>query len=272
MINSAVSGLNLHITLGDMEISRAPRAVIESVRHKPLEVATLELPDPDGSLKAKVEPVMPVAVSFGYRGEQAYTFEGEVKGLVPGTGKDQVSINILGKNGLPLVQEKITQAFKNESPEAIIRWAAARAGLDVAEIEKTGATLPHFISSGLTLWQLARQAEHTAEKAFSLPMHDRALWMGEDGLHWGSHDQPGPVPVIATGKNLINHSPAREGVKELSQVETFLLPGFSHSRLFVLQDAKHGIDDTYRALTVRHEITPNKARTFLLYGEEHAKF
>lgn len=267
-ISGALSGLAVRIRLGRLQILRCPRLVIDSTRHQPLTVARIVLPDPAGDVGRSLARGDAAEIALGFRDQEPATWHGTVGGLMAGQTADQVLVRVLGPE-LPLVETVITQTWLGESPEAIVRATVRQAGLPLGRIDSPGMQLRHFVASGVAPWQLARQAAHTVARATGQDMRRWALWMGADGaVNWGDFEEPGGVPVIATRAGLIRHSPAACPAA-LGCVETFLLPSMRHSRLFRLKDERRGIDEQIRALRVVHEITPDSARTFLHYGDEH---
>lgn len=265
-----INGLRTHVTIGNREVLRCPRLTIVSLRHSPLDHAAVTLPDPAGELYRAIRPGDPVMISLGYRDQAPAVWQGTVSKVRPGT-QDQLELLASGPE-LPLATTRIRQSWENEDPAAIIRRCVTAAGLPLGRIDSPGPILSRFVASDIPVWQVARQCALTCAKAFGLDMRRWALWMGADGLvNWGDFDEPGEVPVIATAAGLIEHLPASESGAQLSRVTTFLLAGFSASRLFRLRDARRGIDARFRALTVRHEVSPNKIRTHIEYGEEYGR-
>jgi hypothetical protein len=266
-----ITGFKIHLVVGKFQVVRCPGFWIESERHAPLTRGGITLPDPKGRLFQSIQEGEPVNISLGYRNQAPAEWKGTVAWLRPGTGKDQVEIGVVG-NDLPLTATRLTQAFENEAPEAIVRWAIIEAGLTPGRIESPGVIFPRCVVSDIPVWQVARQCCHTCTRAFGLDMREWALWMGADKtVNWGPFDEPGQVPVIASGANLIQHSPDSEAVM-FNQVETFLLPAMRHSMRFRLTDARRGVDGTFRAVKVRHSMQETKIRTFLLYGEDHEQY
>lgn len=269
---AAIAGIRVQATIGDLAVERCPRLVLMSERHIPLSRARVDLPDPAGDLYFTIAADQEASLTFGYRGGTPATWYGKVASVSRGPERDQVTVRMQGRDELALVTTPITEAWMGESPEAILRRCAGRVGVAVARLDSSGVTFPRFMAASLPLWQVARQAAHTVQRASGRDMSAWALWLGADGLHWGDHDEPGDLPVIATGKGLIRHDPAVEGGSAWSEVETFLLPGFAHSRRFALEDTRRGIGGDYRAQRVRHEVLPDRARTIIAYGVEHGRY
>ena len=272
-----ISGIRTHIFIGDMEILRCPRCRIESIRHRPLSRAALTLPDPDGKLYVSIIPDQEIEIRSGYRDEDPVSWKGLVTYIKYGTTKDQLQVVAVGKNEKLLSSVFISQAWENETPEAIIKYAVSKAGLSCGRIDSPGVIIPRYCAATIPVWQVSRQCAHTCQKSFDIDMSKWALWLGQDDkVNWGDFDEPAVsagVPVIATGAGLIRHLPSQaQAQKELNMVETFLLPGFMHSMQFHLIDTRRGIDDTFRALQIAHEILPNSARTYISYGNEYEKY
>lgn len=270
-----ISGIRTHIFIGDMEVLRCPRCRVESIRHRPLSRAVVTLPDPDGKLYISFSRGQEIEIRSGYRDEKPASWKGLVSYTKYGTTKDQIEVAAERKSEKPLSTVCITQAWENETPEAIIKYAISQAGLSPGKIDSPGVIFPRYAASTIPVWQVARQCAHTCQRAFDIDMSKWAFWLGQDGkVNWGDFAEPASaagVPVIATGAGLIRHLPSQKS-KELNMVETFLLPGFMHSMKFHLKDTRRGIDAEFRALQVVHEIMPNSARTYISYGVEYEEY
>lgn len=262
-----INGIRTHLIIGSIEILRCPRLVIISSRRTPMWTFEITLPDPIGNLFRSVKSDDIAKIAIGYRDKDPVLWTGTVKAVRPGN-KDQIVVSGVGHDDELLNTTTVCQSWENETPEAIIRYAASLPGLPIAQIDSPGVIFPHFIASTVSMWQLVRQVNETCQHAFDLDMSAWKFWLGPDGIHWGDHDQSGTVPTIATGTGLIKHLPA-DNPAALSEVETFLLPGLMHSRVFGLVDNKRGINDQFRALEVRHMIEDTSARTHLSYGVEY---
>ena len=262
-----LSGIRTHIILPGKEIFRCPRCWIESVRHRPLTRYGITLPDPKGEYYRSIEKGAAVEIRLGYRNEAPAIWKGSVSRIRSGLTKDQIEVVVVGVEA-PLTETIITQAFENETPETIIKWAIGQAGMTPGRIDVPGVVFPRFVASSIPVWQVARQCATVCSRAFGMDMTRWALWMDASGaVNWGDFEEDGEVPVIATAEGLIAHLPDKNA-SGLNRVETFLLSGFRHSRLFRLKDWRREIDDTFRALRVRNEVTTTRARTHIWYGEE----
>lgn len=271
-MSGAVTGIALTVTVGGLRVERCPRLELVSERHAPLSLGRMDLPDPSGALFSQLAVKQEATVSLGYRGKSASSWFGRVSGVERGPARDQVTVRMQGLTELPLVTTIITESWRNEAPETILARCIGPAGLSVAQIDSPGVALPHFPVATLPIWAVARQLAHTVQHAHGLDMGAWALWLGADGVHWGDHDEEGDVPLVATGAGLIRHDPAIQGVRAWAEVETFLVPGLTHSRQFRLEDGPRGISGKYRVQRVRHVVTPWKGRTYIAYGAEHGRY
>ena len=266
-----ITGLNLYIRLGRIELNRAPKIRMTSRRHQPLTRVTVTIPDSMGNFFRAIKEMDPISLIWGYRGQAPARWQGTVEGVSVNRNKDALYIDGAGLER-PLAETVIKQSFINETPEAIVRYAVSQAGLSVGRIEPTGVTFPRFIASSIPVWQVARQCEHTLKKAFGLDMRPWSMWMGKDGrINWGPFDEDAGLPVIDSNANLIRHSPGR-CVSELNRVETFLLPRMMHSMRFQLNDLKRNISGSYRAIKVEHIWEDSRARTYISYGDEYERY
>lgn len=262
-----IAGLRLHIEVAGAEIQRCPRLVIRSERHTPLSAAIIQLPDVDGGTSRMLPPGSPVTVEYGYRGGETAVWKGTVNG-VRRVNRDQHCLLADGLD-LPLSTVCIRECYADEQASAIARHVLNHTDLPLARIEIPDDVVARFPVSNIPVWRAVRQLLHTLERANGHDMSKAALWLGSDGLNLGDLDEPGDVPIIATGENLIRHQPTQTRNGQ-SVVETFLLPGLAHSRLFRLEDARLDISDTYRALVVEHVIEERRMRTFINFGREYA--
>lgn len=262
-----ISGIRIDITIGDLQIYRAPRWWIESLRHVPLGRAGITLPDPTGEMFRSIKTGDAVTIRLGYRNQVPAEWTGTVTRCYPGETVDQLEVRATDRS-LALATTRIMQSWENETPEAIVSWAIRQTGLPIGTIAATGVQLPRFCAGSIPVWQLVQQTQQSCSESFALDMSRWALWLGRTGVNWGAHDEPGDVVTIATAENLIDHQP-NDWRSGMSLVETFLLPDLTHSRQVRLQDDRRRIDAVHRAVRVRHEGTPDRVRTFVWYGAEH---
>lgn len=262
-----ISGVRVDITIGELEVFRAPSWWIESLRHYPLGRAGITLPDPTGELYQSIKPNDPVSISLGYRNQAPVTWSGTVAIRFPGQTADQLEIRCID-GSRPLTEIRVKQSWENETPEALIAWAIRQTGLNVGRIGATGMVLPRISAANIPVWQLIRQVKQSCREAFDLDMSKWALWLGKNGVNWGDFDEPGDTVSIATAENLIDHEP-NDFYSGMGKIETYLLADLYHSRLIRLVDDTRNIDSVHRAIRVRHEGTPDRVRTFAWYGVEH---
>ena len=262
-----ISGIRIDITVGELEVYRAPSWWIESLRHFPLSRAGITLPDPSGDLARTVKKGDPVSLTLGYRNQEPTVWTGVVSTVEPGETQDQLEVRCVD-GALPLTTTTIFQSWENETPEAIIAWAIRQAGLTPAVLGTTGITLPRVSAARIPVWQLVRQLRQTCHDSHGMDMSNWALWLGRDGVNWGGHDEPGDTITIGTGENLLDHQP-NDWTSGMGMIETVLLADLTHSRRIHLVDDRRGIDTLHRALRVRHQGQPDRVRTFVWYGEEH---
>ncbi len=269
-----IDGLRLHFFVGGVEYPRCPRCWIEARRGAPLSRAGLTLPDPLGSEAKRLVKNAPVEIRLGYRGDAPAVWTGTVEWVKPGT-VDQIEIGAAGGERA-LSTARITQAWQNETPDRIARHAIEAAGLSVGRIDApAGVTLPRFVASNISPWNVLEQLEHSCRRAFGQDMAGWRLWVdGQGRVNWGDFEEEqetGSRFVAATGGNLITHSPATDALSQGS-VQTFLAPAVWPGQTFVLQDARRGTNQDLRVLGVRHDIRAVSARTWITYGVEHAKY
>ena len=266
-----IDGVRLHFFVGGVEYPRCPHCWIEARRGAPLSRAGLVLPDPLGQEAKRLAKDQAVEIRLGYRGEEPAVWTGAVEWAKPGT-IDQVEIGAAGGEKA-LSTARITQAWQNESPDRIVRHAIEAAGLTVGRIDvPTGVTLPRFIASNISPWNVIEQVEHSCRRAYGLDMAGWRLWVdGQGKVNWGDFEDASDAFVAATGANLITHSPATDA-RAQGLVQTFLAPAVWPGQKFTLQDNRRGTNQELRVLAVRHDIRAVSARTWITYGVEHAKY
>jgi len=260
-----IAGIRLHIEVGDAVIARCPRLWISSIRHMPLDIASIHIPDPQGNLAQGFNPGDPVRIEYGYRGGISARWEGTLRGFAR-VSRDQLCL-LAESKARPLTTTVIRECYVDESSMAIARHLLGHSGLPIGRIALPNEAIPRFSVANITIWQAVKQLLHSLHTSCGHDMSRTALWFGRDGVNLGDFDEVGDVPVIASGENLVRHLP-EDGPNALSVVESVLIPGLSHSRRFRLEDVRQGIDVEHRTQHVTHEITPGKIRTKILYGRE----
>ncbi len=265
-----ISGIRTQIKIGSTQILRCPSCVIESERYQPLSRATLTLADASGELYRTFARGDSVQIEVGYRNQPPSIWSGSVRWIGKGETKDQICIGAVD-SAMPLLTTRLKQVWENETPEAIVAYAIRLAGFKVGRVGQVGMILPRVIASDISVWQLVQQIAISCHQSFAIDMSRWALWLGSDGVNWGDFDEPGAVPVIATGAGLLTHEPA-VGVFGRGRIVTLLQPGLMHSRRVQLKDSRRGIDSRHRVLSCEQLIEPNKMRTHIEYGVEHGRF
>jgi len=260
-----IAGIRLHVEIGGAIIQRCPRFEITSVRHHPLDMACIHVPDPEGEAGNTFTYGESVRIEYGYRGGESAVWTGTLRAL-DRVSRDQICLTA-DSLALPLVSSFITECYTDDSSLSVARHIMAHAGLSIGRIDIPQDPIPRLPIATLPVWQAVLQLLHTLKRAYGHNMNRTALWLGADGLNLGDFDEDGDVPVIATGENLIRHLPAHKK-NGLHLVETTLLPGLSHSRRFRLIDTRLDVDSAYRALDVRHSVTPERIKTKIRYGRE----
>jgi hypothetical protein len=261
-----IFGIRLYIEIGGNVIARCPRLEILSVRHRPLDMARVHVPDPEGEAKDLFAHGDPVRIEYGYRGGESAVWQGTLRALER-VSRDQVCLTA-DSLALPLATSFVAECYTDDSSLSIARHILGHAGLPLGRVDIPDEIISRLPVSTLSIWQAIRQLLHSLHRAYGHNMRRTALWLGADGLNLGDFDEPGDLPVIATGENLIRHLPAH-AKSALHMVETALLPGLSHSRRFRLVDSRLGVDQAFRALDVLHAVTPERIKTNIRYGREH---
>ncbi len=258
-----IAGVLLHINIGEAQVDRCPKLEILSMRHRPLDVAYIDVPDPFGTVFTTFSQGDPVRIEYGYRGGSVATWAGTVRS-VSRVNRDQVRVSA-DSEALPLLSTRFTECYADESSVAIARHILQHAGLPIARISLPEEPLARFPVSHCSVWEAAQQLLHSLAGGYGHNMDCVALWLGAEGLNLGNLDEPGPSPEIATSKNLIKHLPVAHQQGQ-NIVETYLVPGLTHSRRVRLHDTRLKIKKAYRALQVRHEISDKQVRTIIGYG------
>ncbi|MBG3876005.1 hypothetical protein FVW20_02925, partial [Desulfovibrio oxamicus] len=60
-----ITGVDIIVRVGGLEVLRSPRAEVVSRRRAVITRAEVELPDPDGSVRAALAVGQPVSLGFG---------------------------------------------------------------------------------------------------------------------------------------------------------------------------------------------------------------
>ncbi|WP_321495636.1 hypothetical protein [uncultured Desulfobacter sp.] len=269
---TAISGIRTHIFIGDLELLRCPECRVAYVRDSHLSRATIVLPDPGGVLYRRFEPGDAVTIRMGYRYQEPDEWQGTVSHLAPPDKKDQIAVRAVGLERA-LSETPILQSWVDETPEKIITWALNQTGLPVGQIGSPGVSFPRFTASNITVWQVARQCEHTCTHGHGIDMAGWELWMDRSGnIHWNAGDEDADLPVIETGRNLIRHLPAPDNKPGRGSIEALLIAGLRRRMQIRLIDRYREIDQAISPFCVEHVLKPEATRTFMQYGVAHEKF
>lgn len=263
-----IEGLNIRCNVGPFEVLRSPRLRLCFQRSKVLSRAEIDLPDPDGDIRAGCAAGMPVQVRFGYRGEAGLWHEwtGTIAG-VSALAPDSIRVRVEGREKA-LLSTTIRESFAGEPADLVARRILAATGLPVARIDAPGDILPHMIFAGIPAARAIRQLAESLTRSFGHDLRRHAVWLGADGVSWSDGDEPGDIPVVATAENLIRHAPT-DTPGALSEIVAVLLPGLIAGRQVIIRDARLGLTAQVRALEVEHLIEAGSGTTRILYGEEY---
>lgn len=267
-----IEGFNVRCLIGPLDITRSPQIEIISRRRAVVGIASVVIPDPEGTVRASLAVGQPVDICFGYRGEDSLwqEWEGSISGIdqphASAPDADAVSVRCVGQEQ-SLATTRVTESFLNEPADVVARRLLAKTGLSVGNISIPSPVLPHQVFSNCTVARAIKQLGTTLERSYGCDMHRHALWLGASGLTWSDGDEPGDEYRVATAENLIAHTPPL-AVGGIGVVTSVVLPGLTHSRLVHVYDSRRGIDDVYRALSVIHTLEDAGNTTQVTYGTD----
>jgi hypothetical protein len=242
--------ITAELIIGNAAYSTVGDFCLISHRGNPLTVLSAKVP------LAPVDQGAAVTLKYGYA--SPVEWRGTAINIVK--GGDLMVVDAVGTDELALTETLYKESFIDETAEAIVRSALSTTGLAIAEIEAPGIQIARYTADNIPVWQAVHQVEESLRWGHGLTGY--ALWLGSDGLRWTTGDEPGDIPEIVTGINLIDHAPSDTG---LSKVTSFMLPGLTHSRWFRIKDTRRNIEETYRAEMVEHELKDVHARTYIYY-------
>lgn len=267
-----IEGLNIRCNVGPVEVLRSPFIQLISRRRAVVSRAIVNIPDPEGEVRAVLSLKQAVSVRWGYRGEVAlwHEWEGTIEKItqpdVNAPDADSVTVEAVGLEKA-LTTTTVTESYYREPADVVARRLLARTGLAVGEVEIPQEILPYQVFSGVPVARAVRQLAGTLERSFGHDMSRHALWLGAAGLTWSAGDEPGDVYSVATAENLLSHTPpaTADGVGVVLSVP---LPGLTHSRLVHVRDSRRDIDITSRALDVVHTLRDGGNTTAITYGKD----
>lgn len=271
-----IQGLSMRITVGGMELRRAPRILLTYKRRTILSTCEIDIPDPDGDIIGQIVKDQPVDVQFWYRGGGLgvrHHWKGTVEGRAQAqqterTGPDVVRVFAVGLEK-KLLTTRVTEAMHGEPASVVAKRLLAKTGLPVATVAVPEDVLPHIVFSDAPVALALKQLAWSLERSFGHDLSKHAVWLGESGLYWSDGDEPGNTPTIATCEMLLTHSPNTD-VSHLSEAVSILYPGIRDSQQVRIRDARRGTDETTRAEEVSHLIREERCNTTTIrYGADY---
>lgn len=262
-----IEGLNIRCNVGGFEVLRTPRLKLAYRRRAALTRGEIDLPDPDGDIRAALAVKQPVKLRFGYRGNAGlwHEWQGTIDGFAP-AGADTFRVLAVGKE-LALQSTVVTESYHGEPAATVARRLLAATGLPVGEVSIPADTLPHIVFSSVPVSRAIRQLALSLERSFGHDLSRHAVWLGQNGLCWSDGDEPGQTYTVATCENLIDHAPSTEP-GGLSRIDAALLPGLTGGQKVRLIDSRRGVNEAVKALEVEHLLESGSNSTRILYGEE----
>lgn len=260
-----IEGLNLHCQIGGLEIVRSPLIELHLRRQAVASLASIDITDSSQTARNALAPDAPVELRFRYRGEgRTQQWEGTVSRLEQ-LDPETLRVHAVGLEK-KLLTQTMTESFYEEDSRAIARRLLQASGLSVSEISIPQESIPHVVFAHTTIAQGAKQLAHTLHRAFGHDLRPYALWLEPGGLRWSNSFTAGEAR-IASGENLLFHSPAPKGA--LGMVRSLLLPGLQHNQQVRIDDPRRGVSRTVLALEVHHTLSRNGNSTTLIYGGEY---
>ena len=260
-----ISAVSIRCKVGNFEVLRSPKIIIESKRRQVLGRASIEVPDADGKLRASLKIKDKVQIILRYRGQDLeQTWQGTIESIK--TSTDSLIVQAVGLEKA-LMDTIITESFYNEPVNIVAKRLLERTGFNVASVDIGDYVLPHQVFSAIPVARAIKQLEQSITRSFSVDMTKHALWLDNNQKwHWKDGDETGNVFRIETAKNLLSHKPAqKEG--EMGEITTVLLPSLSHSRLISIRDKVRDVALTVRVQEVVHECGGGGNRTRISYGK-----
>ncbi len=258
-----LTALTTYIKIGEIQSIRCPYLWINSVRYQPLSRYEIRLADVTDEAYQAIKKDDPVTIQIGYRNQQHAVWTGFVAKVSKNFGNVVVKVTGFEK---PLVDTIIKENINNESAQAIVKFIINQTRLPVGIIDDPGVVLPFYIASSIPAWAAVEQVKQTCINSFKLNLSHWALWVSRDGkVNFGDFVEPEDIPYFNTGNGIIKNKSVKG--RKLNCLETFILPGFSHSMEFELDDRRCGVKGVFMADEVVHIVDNAKARTFIYYEE-----
>lgn len=271
-----IEGISMRVTVGGLELRRAPRILLTYKRRTILSTCEIDIPDPEGTVIGQIAKDQPVDVRFWYRGGGLgvrHHWQGTVEGkgqaqLTERTGPDVVRVYAVGLEK-KLLTTRVTEAMFDEPASVVAKRLLAKTGLPVATVRVPEDILPHIVFSDAPVAAAVKQLGQSLERSFGHDLSKHAVWLGEAGLYWSDEDEPGSIPRIASCEMLLTHSP-NDDVSKYAEVTSILYPGIRDSQKVRIRDARRGMDVTVRAEEVIHLIREERCNTTTIkYGADY---
>jgi hypothetical protein len=267
-----IEGFNVRCNVGPVEVLRTPYLELAYKRRAVLTRAVIQIPDPEGKVRAALSIGQSMTLRFGYRGPSGLWHEwpGTVEAIdQPDRESDNPDALTVRGIGLEkaLSTTLVTESFYQETAQAVARRLLSRTGLPVGTVDIPGDMLPHQVFSRVPVARAVKQLENTLQRSFGHDLSRHAVWLGASGLMWSAGKEPGPVYAIETAYNLLDHTPpVRPG--EMGSIVSVVLPGLRDSMQVVIRDKRRGISALERAEEVIHVLQAGGNSTTVLYGKK----
>lgn len=216
------------VQLGDYQVSRLHQFEVRAARTVHVAVASLRLP---AAGVPTIEIGQGLLISQGYRESGLWSiFEGTVR-RVELHGDELL---ITGADAMyPTVRRRLTLAFTNATPQEIVRWALAQAGVTQMQLStRRYPALPRFVADG-TLGEVLE----AVSQAWGLQVD--TYWMPGVGVWWGPAEESpraAEAPaLIMYGRTMLRHqveAGGRTGVLAVGAIPIF------HSQVIQVVDPR----------------------------------
>jgi len=237
-----MQGLFTKILIGKQQIIRVVKVRLIFHRYAPVPLCIIELQDKQKKFFIGISEGETVKLTMGYRGGKYLEWEGDVS-VVSVNENDQTQIYCRGIEDC--FSQKITQTWINETPHAIVRNVTSLTGLPIGTITTVPVTFKHMIANDISIWEVVNRCENTL-KNFGQDMSQWSLWVGENGINWGPHSEPGSVDFVS-GDNLIKFT------GDQLDLTAELTPQLKVSQQVNVK--QKNIENSFRAIRVVHEIS-----------------
>ena len=214
------------LTIGSLSFSTpyrgliAPSARVIKKRQIPSARAEIDITNFARELDGKIAQGDKVSLFWNYITNptaQVEIFNGEVVNISKGLttmveARDQM---------WPVIKDRQTEYFRDEKPEAILRWFCDRAGVK-HDIYETDIKLPSFPARNLNACEVADKLCQDIQRYDGTDTSDWAHFLDDDGQFvWGpfeAHKRPwqSSIPLVRVGEDVITFEPPQGGYGRLS--------------------------------------------------------